>query len=87
MSKKNKKSKSLKLEKKIKSLQIELKELKSRLRKLSPSSGPRRKSKKTKIVGRKPKLKITGPIAEKAGSPSAFSSENQSVATLVVDRS
>jgi hypothetical protein len=64
MSKKNKKSKSQKLAKKIKSLEIELRELRSDVKKLKLSSGRRRqrKSKEAKVLAREPTLKIATPV-------------------------
>ena len=87
MSKKNKKSKSLKLEKKIKSLQNELKELRSEIRKLKLSSGPRRHSKKAKVLAREPTLKMAIPVPAKAGASPAVSGEEESIAARVVGRS
>ena len=83
MSKKNKKSKSPKLQKKIKSLQIELGELRSEIRKLKLSLGPRRQSKKAKVLAREPTLKTATPIPAKAGISPAVSSEEESVAARV----
>ena len=87
MSKKNKKYKFLKFEKKIKSLQIELRELRSEIRKLKLSSGPRRQSKKAKALARKSTLKMATPTPAKAGISPAVSSEEESIAALVVGRS
>jgi hypothetical protein len=87
MSKKNKKSKFLKFEKKIKSLQIELEELRSEIRKLKLSSGPRRQSKKAKILAREPTPKMATPIPAKAGTSPAVSGEEESIAARVVGRS
>ena len=86
MSKKNKKSKSLKLEKKIKSLKIELRELRSEVRKLKLSLGPRRQSKKAKVLARGPTLEIATPIPAKAGISPAVSSEKETIAARVVGR-
>ena len=87
MSKKNKKAKFLKLEKKIKSLQIELRELRSEIRKLKLSSGPRRQSKKAKVLVREPTLKMATPTPAKVGISPAVSSEEESIAARVVGRS
>jgi hypothetical protein len=87
MSKKTKKSKFLKLEKKIKSLQIELRELRSEIRKLKLSSGPRRKNKKAKVLAREPALKIATPVPAKAEISPAVSGEKESIAARVVGRS
>jgi hypothetical protein len=88
MSKKNKKSKSLKLAKKIKSLEIELRELRSDVKKLKLSSGRRRqgKSKEAKVLAREPTLKIATPVSAKAEISPAVSSEKEGIAARAVGR-
>ena len=89
MSQKKKKSKSLKLAKKIKSLEIELRKLRSDVKKLKLSTGRRRqnKSEKAKVLAREPALKIATPVPAKAEISPAISSEKQSIAARVLGRS
>jgi hypothetical protein len=87
MSKKNKKSRSLKLEKKIKSIMIELRELRSEVKKLKLSPGPRRQSKKSKALASEPTLKIATPVPAKVEISPAVSGEKESIAARVVGRS
>ena len=84
MSKKNKKSKSLKLQKRIKSLEIELSKLKSKIEKLQPSSGLQSQNKKAKEPARKRTLKVPKPVPAKVEIAPADSNEEESVAARTV---